>query len=41
MPLSMDIDGLTLRFFDRWLKGIDDGYDEEPPVRLFVMGEDV
>ncbi|MCC6315328.1 MAG: CocE/NonD family hydrolase, partial [Thermomicrobiales bacterium] len=24
MPLSMDIDGLTLRFFDRWLKGIAD-----------------
>ena len=41
MPLSMDVDGLTLRFFDRWLKGIDDGYDDEPPVRLFVMGEDV
>ncbi|MBA3450172.1 MAG: CocE/NonD family hydrolase, partial [Chloroflexia bacterium] len=41
MPLSMDIDGATLRFFDRWLKGIDDGYDEEPPVQLFVMGEDV
>ncbi len=41
MLLSMDIDGLTLRFFDRWLKGIDDGYDAEPPVQLFVMGEDV
>ena len=41
MPLSLDVDGLTLRFFDRWLKGIDDGYDDEPPVRLFVMGEDV
>jgi uncharacterized protein len=41
MPLSLDVDGETLRFFDRWLKGIDDGYDDEPPVRLFVMGEDV
>lgn len=41
MPLSMDVDGMTLRFFDRWLKGIDDGYDDEPPVQVFVMGEDV
>ncbi len=41
MPLSMDVDGATLRFFDRWLKGIDDGYDDEPPVQIFVMGEDV
>jgi putative CocE/NonD family hydrolase len=40
-PLSMDIDGLYLKFLDRWLKGIDDGYDEEPPVQVFVMGEDV
>lgn len=40
MPLSMDIDGLTLRFFDRWLKGIEAGYDQ-PPVRLFTMGESV
>jgi putative CocE/NonD family hydrolase len=40
MPLSMDIDGLTLRFFDRWLKGIEAGYDQ-PPVRLFIMGESV
>lgn len=41
MPLSMDIDGITLRFFDRWLKGIDDGYDDEAPVQVYVMGEDV
>ena len=31
----------TLRFFDYWLKGMDDGLSAEPPVRLFVMGEDV
>ena len=41
MPLSLDVDGETLRFFDYWLKGIDDGLADEPPVRLFVMGEDV
>jgi putative CocE/NonD family hydrolase len=27
-----------LRFFDRWLKGIDNGVAEEPAVRVFVMG---
>jgi putative CocE/NonD family hydrolase len=41
MPLSLDIDGETLRFFDYWLRGVDDGYAEEAPVRLFVMGESV
>jgi putative CocE/NonD family hydrolase len=30
-----------LRFFDYWLKGIDDGYSKEPPVRIFVMGDNV
>jgi putative CocE/NonD family hydrolase len=34
------IDLLTLqrRWFDHWLKGIDTGLLDEPPVRLFVMG---
>jgi putative CocE/NonD family hydrolase len=27
-----------LRWFDHWLKGIDNGVDREPPVRLFLMG---
>jgi putative CocE/NonD family hydrolase len=26
------------RWFDRWLKGIDNGVEREPPVRIFVMG---
>jgi len=26
------------RWFDYWLKGIDNGIMEEPPVRIFVMG---
>ena len=29
-----------LRWFDHWLKGIDTGLLEEPPVRLFTMGTD-
>ncbi len=27
-----------LRWFDRWLKDIDTGVEEDPPVRIFVMG---
>ena len=27
-----------LRWFDRWLKGIENGVDDEPPIKLFVMG---
>ena len=30
---------VQLRWFDRWLKGIDNGLDKEPPVTLFVMGK--
>jgi putative CocE/NonD family hydrolase len=32
-------DDLQLRWFDYWLKGIDNGIMAEPPVRLFVMGD--
>ncbi|HKQ97381.1 MAG TPA: CocE/NonD family hydrolase [Candidatus Polarisedimenticolia bacterium] len=37
----IDYYGLVLRWHDRWLKGIRNGIDETPPVRLFVMGENV
>jgi uncharacterized protein len=30
--------GLRLRWFDQWLKGMDTGVAGEPPVRIFVMG---
>jgi len=29
---------LNLRWLDRWLKGVSNGVDAEPPVRIFVMG---
>ena len=29
---------LQLRWYDYWLKGIDNGLASEPPVKLFVMG---
>ena len=28
-----------LRWYDHWLKGVDTGIMEEPPIKLFVMGE--
>ena len=35
---AIDMNGLRKRWFDRWLLGIENGVDREPPVRLFVMG---
>ena len=35
----VDLMDLELRWFDYWLKGIDTGIMAEPPIRLFVMGE--
>lgn len=29
---------LQLRWLDRWVKGIENGIEQEPPVRIFVMG---
>jgi len=36
--LAPDYLALRLRWFDRWLKGIDNGVGSEPAVRIFVMG---
>ncbi|UCF04981.1 MAG: CocE/NonD family hydrolase, partial [bacterium] len=35
----IDLEGYFLRWFDYWLKGINNGIMTEPPVRIFVMGE--
>lgn len=38
-PDSMiDLDQLELRWFNYWLKGIDDGILDEPPIKIFIMG---
>ncbi len=37
----IDLNGYWLRWFDYWLKGIDNGIMKEPPVRIFIMGENV
>jgi putative CocE/NonD family hydrolase len=34
---TYDLNALYVRFFDRWLKGIDNGIDREPAAKLFVM----
>jgi len=37
----IDFRELSLRWFDYWLKGIDTGVKDDPPLRIFVMGENV
>jgi uncharacterized protein len=39
--LQMDFGRVQLRWFDHWLKGIDTGMLNEPPISLFVMGANV
>lgn len=34
----IDLRGLQLRWFDRWLKQVNNGIDHESPVRIFIMG---
>ena len=36
---GMDFIEEQLRWYDRRLKGIDNGMDDEPPIRIFVMGD--
>jgi uncharacterized protein len=38
---ATDIHGIELQWFDHWLKGIDTGLMREPPIKIFVMGENV
>ncbi len=35
---ALDLNAFQLRWFDHWLKGMDNGVDREPPVRIYVMG---
>lgn len=38
---GLDYSETLWRFFDYWLKGIDNGYTTELPVQYFVMGDNV
>ncbi len=33
------INDWLLRWFDHWLRGVENGVPDDPPVRIFVMGE--
>lgn len=35
---AIDLEALHLRWYDRWMKGADNGVDAEPPLQIFVMG---
>jgi putative CocE/NonD family hydrolase len=35
---AIDLNELRLRWYDRWLKGLENGVEKEAPVRIFVMG---
>ena len=38
---ALGLDDMHLRWYEYWLKGIDNGIMNEPPVKIFVMGDDV
>ena len=38
---AIDTDGIQLQWFDHWLKGENNGEENEAPVRIFVMGSNV
>jgi putative CocE/NonD family hydrolase len=35
---TFDVDGYIVRWFDHFLKGVDNGAERDPPVHVFVMG---
>jgi len=35
-----ELHALQLRWYDHWLKGLDNGVDRQAPIRIFVMGAD-
>jgi len=37
----IDLRATELKWFDHWLRGIDNGIEKDPPVEIFVMGANV
>jgi hypothetical protein len=35
---GVDYNGVRLKWFDHWLKGVDGGVTREPPILIYVMG---
>jgi putative CocE/NonD family hydrolase len=38
---AIELHAIELRWFDHWLKGIDTKLMQEPPIKIFVMGDNV
>ncbi|HYL38127.1 MAG TPA: CocE/NonD family hydrolase, partial [Bryobacteraceae bacterium] len=38
---NINMHAVELRWFDYWLKGVDSGIENEPPVTLYVVGKNV
>lgn len=38
---TMGMESIILRWFDRWVKGLENGVEKDPAVRVFVMGDGV
>ncbi len=38
--MALGLDEIHLRWYDYWLKGVDNGIMDEAPVKIFVMGDD-
>jgi predicted acyl esterase len=38
-PMPQEYNAEVVRWYDHWLKGRENGIMDEPPIRLFVMGE--
>jgi putative CocE/NonD family hydrolase len=36
---KIDMNALVIRWLDYWLKGIDNGIMDEPPIKIFVLGD--
>lgn len=36
---ELDKIAMQIRWFDYWLKGIQNGVDKDPPVKIFIMGD--
>lgn len=41
IDLKRTMESVHLRWYDHWLKGIDNGVTEEAPIKVFVMGANV
>lgn len=39
-PLPREFNQEVVRWYDHWLKGVENGIMDEPPIRLFVTGDD-